>query len=445
MKENHPVPSDLEKATKALIAMEIPPGPSVQLNQQLQSQLVRAEKESESVPFYLNKGDSNMRRFSSIAAAVLALIGIGVIYLVFSSTNEKAAYAGMIKQLKNVKSLSFMTRITMPDHHTTLIRTLVLNEKQVREEMLNPSAKDEKNAKAQTVLIHGHNKTLTLDLQSNTVKVLNKGRAPSTASRFSSGLGLIEKFKNMHEDDAKYLGKRKVDGKSVLKYSYQKADGHYVVWLDPESDLPVKVMVTGAEGEKKSQLKIEMFDFVWNPELDASLFSMDVPAGFRLEEQTTARNLDAQGREALVGILGFYVRINDDQFPDSFNLFVYTSLLSKMKKDGASGAEQRKHRREIFAKGLGKAELATASHEEFRKASQDFTKSSAIGAGYLHMLMETKQWYYQGKGIRLGDADKIVAWWYPKPNSDASDASAHVLYGDLKIKKMAIADLPAKK
>lgn len=47
---------------------------------------------------------------------------------------------------------------------------------------------------------------------------------------------------------------------------------------------------------------------------------------------------------------------------------------------------------------------------------------------------------YVGKGVKLGDKDRIVCWYKLK---NATDAQAYrVVYGDLSVKDMAAKDLP---
>ena len=53
--------------------------------------------------------------------------------------------------------------------------------------------------------------------------------------------------------------------------------------------------------------------------------------------------------------------------------------------------------------------------------------------------------HFQGNDIKLGEADKIVAWWYPKEDMADEGAdldTAHVLYGDLRIETMPVDELP---
>ena len=440
MNENLPAPDDLEMATEAFIALDATPGPPVEVNQQLLRQLLRVEEEANTVPFVLREGDSNMRRFSSLAAAVFALIGIGIIYIVVSSTNENSAYAGMIKEMKNIRTMSYLTRVSMQGKVTGNVKTYVLSDKQIREEMFETVQDVSENTAPNCVLIHDEQKrkALTLFPEEKKAKILDKSQAPFAGNR----INLFEKFRTMREEDAVYEGEEEVDGKAALKYSYQKTNGYYLVWLDPHSLLPVRVVITGSKTTVDSTLRIEMTNFVWNPELNESLFRTDVPEGYQLEEEALAGDLDEQGRQALVRILEFYVRTNDGDFPETFNMFVYTSLMEKMKKDDATASEQKEFRKRFFAKGLGRSEIAAMSDEKFAETAREFAVVSARGAGYLYLLMESNHWNFEGKGVRLGDGEKIVAWWYPKNDPDKSQSLAHVLYGDLSIKRMAVAELP---
>ena len=51
-----------------------------------------------------------------------------------------------------------------------------------------------------------------------------------------------------------------------------------------------------------------------------------------------------------------------------------------------------------------------------------------------------KSFRYLGKGVKLGDKDRIVCWYKLK---DAKDANTYrVVYGDLSVKDVAPEDLP---
>ena len=54
-------------------------------------------------------------------------------------------------------------------------------------------------------------------------------------------------------------------------------------------------------------------------------------------------------------------------------------------------------------------------------------------------------WHYQGKGVKLGEADKIVAWWYPNEEKAEADADLDiflVVSAATQIYTMPVDELP---
>jgi hypothetical protein len=47
------------------------------------------------------------------------------------------------------------------------------------------------------------------------------------------------------------------------------------------------------------------------------------------------------------------------------------------------------------------------------------------------------KWGYAGKGVKLGDADKIILWYQPQGSN-----TYRAIYGDLKVAEVAEEDLP---
>lgn len=79
----------------------------------------------------------------------------------------------------------------------------------------------------------------------------------------------------------------KLDGKAVQKITVKgdpKADppGDWVIWVDPKTELPVKMAYEGkilAGGKEVADRKVYE-QFVWNPKLNNKQFKLDVPEGY---------------------------------------------------------------------------------------------------------------------------------------------------------------------
>jgi len=144
-------------------------------------------------------------------------------------------------------------------------------------------------------------------------------------------------------------------------------------------------------------------------------------------------------------MLRIYVRLNDNAFPDEWNVFTMASIGKLMKKSEGTDEEKKQYAMKKLARALDKPELAdTMSQMELGMQLQ---QPLARGAAFFATLIESHHCHYQGKGVKLGEADKIVFWWYLKKEKAEEGAdldTARVLYGDLRIEMMPVEELPER-
>ena len=53
-------------------------------------------------------------------------------------------------------------------------------------------------------------------------------------------------------------------------------------WIDPNTDLPVKIVIQDRNPKSPTLLRLEQFS--WNKPLDEELFKLDVPAGYTVRK-----------------------------------------------------------------------------------------------------------------------------------------------------------------
>jgi hypothetical protein len=95
---------------------------------------------------------------------------------------------------------------------------------------------------------------------------------------------------------------------------------------------------------------------------------------------------------------------------------------------------------------MERPDLEKLSEAEWSKVGQELARTFAGGAVFLQVLSQTNEWHYVGKGVKLGDADKVVAWWAPKAEAkkdqETTAKPATVLYGDFHTEAKPVAGLP---
>jgi hypothetical protein len=256
---------------------------------------------------------------------------------------------------------------------------------------------------------------------------------------------------SLHEDNGVFTGQQELDGKMTDVFVVEMPFEKTTVWVDPETDLPVRVemvswpnpntdiivpqmslsirdfggeanearsIIIGSgrgspEGIQKEMTRI-LSDFSWNIELDESLFSLEPPEGYTLEERQF--DVSETGENGLVQALAFWTEMSDGMFPAKINdlgdpNMVRPMLIEKFDKDGDPGEEldQAMKQAHIILKGLFFAQQCKAQGS----------------------------WNYAGEGVIPGDADTPICWWKLENLEDY-----RIVYADLSIGNISAADLP---
>jgi hypothetical protein len=96
----------------------------------------------------------------------------------------------------------------------------------------------------------------------------------------------IDQLRQAQSNDAEPMGEEILRGRRTQIYRLRKVDllgmkgaGEMLVWVDVDNKLPAKIVVR--DSDPKAEMEFRFDDFVWNEPLDAGLFSLSMPDGFR--------------------------------------------------------------------------------------------------------------------------------------------------------------------
>ncbi|KKL12349.1 hypothetical protein LCGC14_2536640, partial [marine sediment metagenome] len=231
-----------------------------------------------------------------------------------------------------------------------------------------------------------------------------EGRENQIKQNFLTGI------KKLIEESETELGEKEIDGRAVKGYRVEKGNQVFTIWADAETGQPVEVNMTMYQGYAR---KI-MSDFKFDVELDESLFSLDVPEGYTVEEKQL--DFKEASTEDLVEMLRIWIKVRGGTFPDALT----PAHFIKDCKD----IEHGKLEAQAFAQELAK---------------KDGLKVSLTISRAIMLLAQHSEAHYAGKGVKLGDAETAVFWYKP------TDSETYkVIYGDLSVKDVAEENLPAK-
>jgi len=245
-------------------------------------------------------------------------------------------------------------------------------------------------------------------------------------------------LKDLSTSNLQWVGKRRlpVGEVNVFRHSLKNPDGKlwsYDYWIDASSKRLIEVRLPGQDiydpdtdltrnnkpEAKWTKMTAEggghiSHDIQYDVSLDASLFSLTPPDGFKVVTVARPKVTESQ----MIDYLRIMADFNDKVFPDEpfTPLDKLNKVLEKPRKD-RTPAEQKLISTENHYMEIGMNALPLHQYRMDETVPGTFR--------------------YLGKGVRLGDKDRIVCWYKPK---DANNY--HVVYGDLTVKEMPASSLP---
>jgi hypothetical protein len=381
-----------------------------------------------------------MIRTLKLAAAALIVIGVclGLPHL-GRHDSRNTVFAQIVEQIEQAKvitwRLTFCNHVTSKDGRRTWVeaeaREMAYRAPGLYREVLHPT-------------LHGgvEHTTITdaVNLKSlSLVPAEKRARLQELAVTTEDPQGPFRWAReHMSKPDLEWVGKRMTATGEVnvfrraFKQPSDNQDWSYDFWVDAKTKRLVGIQVPGAdiydpETDPARENPIEkdwstitpacyvQSEINFDAELDDSLFSLEPPAGYAVQTEHHAQVTEQE----MVSYLGIMAEYNNETFPDqpySIDSARLNEINEKPKQD-RTAAEQ-KLRDTVDHYKMASLNMMPTAH---------FIEDHAVKGSFR----------YLGKGVRLGDKDRIVCWYRLK---DA--VTCRVVYGDLSIKDMPADDLP---
>jgi len=228
---------------------------------------------------------------------------------------------------------------------------------------------------------------------------------PPIPNYMESLRSVITQLQEHPEFTVEELGRQEVAGQRLIGFLAKHPKAEITIWADAKTALPVRIE------QNEGQMKVICKNIQFDVPMEDSLFSMDVPEGYKLHQT----ELDLQGSTEQDFIEGLRIRaevLGGGQFPDSVAVEDYI--------------------KEAPAIGKKMTELSLSEKEQAElgmKLSRHLL--------FIRFFKGEGQWHYAGKGVKLGEADKTIFWYQPKGSQ-----TYRVIYGDLSVKDVAPENLP---
>jgi len=405
----------LDRAVEAVLH-EPPPGePSPERVADLVFHVRHAAEQP--YPITLLQRIKNMKPMNRIAVTAAILIAFaGLMSWLAPHGGVSVAFAQVAEALNRVETATWKSETVVkgPDNKSAAWVTT--------EMFLAPSHQRSEitvnGNKTSVSIIDGEkDKMLTLDSATKTAVVIELKNLPqgNPLGRTFQGLReLVASAQSGKAGKVERLGEKVIDGRRADGFRIEMGAIEIKLWADPKSLLPIRVEEVVANPE----VRIVMTDFHTGVNLDSSLFSVDVPAGYSVQ-RTAQLDLSKKPIQYLADSLKMAAGYNGGLFP--------AELRGEHGIDG------------IIQRGMTTAakEAPAAAMKMKMKLAMDLATNLGGTFGLIFSLRPENDWHYAGKDVKLGAPDKPIFWYKPTKNSDYV-----VLYADLTVKEVSAKDAP---
>jgi len=411
-------PDDLlDRAVEAVlrepISEELPPDRVAQLVAAAQRAANRP------YPFTLMERIRSMKLRTKLAVAATVLIAlVGLMSGLVPGSGVAVAFADVAEALNNVHSATWKTssvaETKVPETKTVTFSAdaMFLAPSHERTETTVDGAK----AVAISIIDGQKNKAITLVPATKTATVINLKSLPGKDNpfgrTFQSLQGLVANAQSGKVGKVERIGRKTIDGQGAQGFHIQLGSIEVEIWADPKTLLPIRVEFTS----KDPSTSVVMTDFRFNVPLDESLFSVDVPPGYTVQQST---QIDASKPWAfLTGALRMAAECNDGVFPPS--LRGDQGVVSIIQR--CTPTWLKKHK---------------GSPDELRRLSMDVGMNIAGFLGFINAASPDAL-HYTGKDVQLGTPNRPILWLAPpKPRGRCI-----VIYADLSVKELSAEEAP---
>jgi hypothetical protein len=102
--------------------------------------------------------------------------------------------------------------------------------------------------------------------------------------------GTLSKFRDVPRSSAERIGRRRIGQKQGIGFrlTEENGDDEALVWLDPQTQLPVRIEFLGTNERRQMEPEAIYSDIAFDVELDESLFELDLD-GYQVEEVDSCR------------------------------------------------------------------------------------------------------------------------------------------------------------
>jgi len=376
---------------------------SAELDGRVHSEISRALEESKKIKSADFKPNiwriimkNRITKIATAAAIIIIAVIVGINQFGGSIDGAGVAWADVVKPILNARTV-IMDILIGPEGRQVVIHDEVMGSR-IRRTVSNVQGTD-------IIIDLEQMKVLALSHAEKTAVYIELGGLPDLQNYVELLQDAIVRLQNKPDFQVDDQGLQEIDGQNYIVFVAESENETITIWADPETALPVRIE------HKTPNMQIVCDNLQFDVALDESRFSMEVPDDYVIQE--TGIDFKESSESGFIESLRIWAEIIEEgQFPDSVNLEDVVKVGPK------------------FDQGLKRLNL---TNEQQLEIGRQFGQ----GLVFIRFFKGQGQWYYAGKGVKLGDGDTPIFWYQPQESE-----TWRVIYGDLTVEDVAPEDLP---
>jgi outer membrane lipoprotein-sorting protein len=438
----------LEQSTRTLRETPVPPEPEPEILNDILATLNEVPGGS-SIVLRVR----TMSRATRIAAALVIVVGLSglVTWLIPNRPGSGIAFAQVLEHFQSAPAFAATTKIeSEEDGESPADQRIYCRGSRIRLETPGMIAQ---------VMATDLGQVLTLDMTDNTASVTDYSEEEGTLP--PARPDLIVKLSTLKAGSEERVGGKIIDGRRTTGFRITSEGAGWTIWADVTTGRPVRVEM---KNEQLAKETVVVEDFIFDADLDESLFSLTPPVGYVVVEQSFQISTTQGSHSSSVsGGLSFGASIGTTLPANSDDDSNARGSGLSFSGSGSIHASIGTAYSEDFEGNLLEALCIWADHdhgkfppeisprtrktllERIRKSEADGKsvtgrngKQTAVINSFTEArrLQRQDRFHYTGDGAKLGDLDRPICRWKPE-----GAEIWRVIYGDLSVRDLGTEDV----
>jgi outer membrane lipoprotein-sorting protein len=424
--QDEKVPAEVEARLKNRLAA---------FRQRMEQQGSRHEKENPIMSIVRSIYTSKLGWLSTAAVTtVVVLLALGILPLPHTSN---LAFADVVKEIQALRTLTcdFSGTVAIKADGptaTTKGKSMWMAPGRTRNEVVTEIPEPSMHMEMIQIMDTTNGRSLTLMPQQKMAMELKiEGQTPE--KKREMGSSFVDQIAAFRDGTETSLGTREIGGRQTSGFRVEKGGIVCDAWVATETGLPIEVTM---ELKMLGKSSTTFTNFVFDPPLDESLFSLTPPAGYTLMDTPKTVDASPSTERDLAAMFEQLRESGAEVFPKELTLNSCLEPLSKLMKDKVGNL----HGAPSHDTPSKDAPSTQSLVKEITKNTTTLMLKVSRGVMFTQAMKPENDFRYLGKDVRFGEAEKPVCWWKP----DGSK-SYRVMFGDLSVRDVMPDNLPAVK